>query len=203
MIKDTFEEACRQIAKHNLAVASSGNLSLFADTGVIHITPRGHWFEDAITIDETATISYAGDIIEGVPSMEWMLHLEIYRKRSDIKVILHSQPVYATMFCCDENLWKMDPRSISVIPEVPYYISRIGKVPMLPPGSNTLAKSVAHVFEDEKVSTVLMQSHGVITTGKTFKDVIQKTIFLELSCRIAALTGQNKLWDPIEEENSI
>jgi ribulose-5-phosphate 4-epimerase/fuculose-1-phosphate aldolase len=82
-----------------------------------------------------------------------------------------------------------------VIPEIPYYLSKIGKVRRLPPGSDILAQEVAEEFQNEEVSAVLMQSHGIITTGRTFKETIQKTLFLELACRIAMKTTPHDiLW---------
>ena len=87
--------------------------------------------------------------------------------RPEIDVVMHFQAPHATTLACRES------RDVNffVIPEIPFYIGPIGRVPYLPPGSQELADAVVKVMRDHNLA--LMANHGQVTVARDLNHVIQ------------------------------
>lgn len=176
----SFEEACRLISEHRLAVASSGNLSVLNQNNTINITPSGHWFEYPIDLSHTAKIDLDGNALRGNPSVESKMHATIYRNDASkkIKAVLHFQSPNATAICCCHLIPTFKDKTIY---EKHYYIKNIEYVKSHFPGSDELAVAVGDCFlKNPETTTVFMANHGIITAGESLKDVVQKALFIEL-----------------------
>ena len=60
---------------------------------------------------------------------EILLHLQIYKKRSDIRAVIHSHPPHATAFACAGI-----PVPESIHPEAEFFLGKIRTVPYITPG---------------------------------------------------------------------
>ena len=95
------------------------------------------------------------------PTIEYRLHLEIYRRVSSAQAILHSHNPY-TILALKIGL-ELDP---SELVETKYAIGKcIGVVEELEPGSLELAKRVGE--EAEKCRVIVLENHGVVAYGET------------------------------------
>src|SRR5207245_7068718 len=63
------------------------------------ITPSSVYYQ-AMTIDDLCTVDLDGEPLSGErgPSSEKLLHLAVYKAFDDVQSVIHSHPVYATMF---------------------------------------------------------------------------------------------------------
>ena len=102
-----FKEERREIAyfmrrlyKMGLTTTSGGNISRLCDDYVL-MTPS--------TLDKArlkakhiVVLSLEGENLtpDLKPTMEKEMHIEIYRKNSEVKAIVHAHPVTATAFAC-------------------------------------------------------------------------------------------------------
>jgi ribulose-5-phosphate 4-epimerase/fuculose-1-phosphate aldolase len=176
---DGFIQAAHSTAKHGLLQCSSGNMSWRISDELTAVTANGSWLERLTKDDVVICRTIDGEILNGKkPSVETKFHLGILRARTDVNVILHFQSPCAVSIACSNRR----DYNFSILPEIPFYIGKIGWVDFFMPGSRELADAVIDAMK--KRDLVLMQNHGLVAVGKSFDDVIQKACFFELACRI-------------------
>ena len=190
-----FLHACRRVAERGLVRCSSGNLSMRAGDDTLLITATRSWLSRA-SVDTISCCRISdGTLIEGgQPSAEIGFHAGILGTRPDVNVVLHFQAPCATALACRE------PRGINyfVIPEIPFYIGPIGRVPYLAPGSAELARAVAGAMRDHDM--VQMANHGQVTVARDADHAIQNAEFFELACEILVRAGEGVV--PLPEKDA-
>jgi ribulose-5-phosphate 4-epimerase/fuculose-1-phosphate aldolase len=183
---DRFVEACRDIARRGLVHCSCGNLSMRVDEERFLITSTGSWMERMTREQITLCRAQDGATLAGnKPSSEVGFHAGILRARPEIAVVLHFQTPCATALACR----KPDGLDYAVIPEIPYYIGSVGRVPYLMPGTDALAAAVTDATRTNDM--VLMANHGQVTVGRDYDQVVQNAEFFELACQILLIGGDS------------
>jgi ribulose-5-phosphate 4-epimerase/fuculose-1-phosphate aldolase len=181
---DRFVEACRDVARRGLVHCSCGNLSMRVDDGHFLITATGSWMERMSAEQTTLCRTQDGAIVSGRrPSSEVGFHAGILRARPETNVVLHFQTPCATALACR----KPDGIAYAVIPEIPYYIGSVGRVPYFTPGSEALSEAVIEAMRANDM--VLMANHGQVTAGRDYDQVVQNAEFFELACQILLIGG--------------
>lgn len=122
------------------------------------------------------------------PSIESTLHLNIYRKNSEVLAVIHAHPLFATSFTATKK--KIDTgltaeaRAICGEPRfVPYALM----------GSPDLAEITAEHAAEADV--LLLENHGILTTGKSLLSAFDKMEVLENAAKmtlIVEMTGKKK-----------
>lgn len=183
-IKKVFISVAHRIAKLGLVKCSSGNLSMRVEKDLMLITATGSWMEELQEKDISLCNIDDGSVLNDVPpSVELKLHSGIYKARSDINVVLHFQSPYATAVACIEPSFE----NFNIIPEVPYYIGPIARIPFYPPGSERLALAVKEKAYSSNL--IIMQNHGLVTMADNVELLIKRAIFFELACQILFIGG--------------
>ncbi|MCJ7447355.1 MAG: class II aldolase/adducin family protein [Bacteroidales bacterium] len=179
----------RRLYRHGLTTTSGGNISLRISDDVIVITPsatdkgRMKWEEVGIM-----TILGKNLTPDLKPSIEYALHLNIYKKNRDISAIVHAHPVFATSFtamkCTIDTNLIAEARAICGEPRfVPYALM----------GSAELADIVAE--NAMNADTLLLENHGILTTGSNLLQAFDKLEVLENAAKmtlIVEMTGKKK-----------
>jgi len=188
-----FVQACREAAGRGLMRCSSGNLSWRVDAEHMLVTATRSW-ASRLTADDVVLLRIAdGAVLNGrKPTIEVAFHAGILRARPDIDVVMHFQTTYATTLACREA----DRINYFVIPEIPFYIGPIARVPYLTPGSQQLADAVIKAMREHDLA--VMANHGQVTVARDFDHAIQNAEFFELACQIILLGGDNVA--PLTEE---
>jgi ribulose-5-phosphate 4-epimerase/fuculose-1-phosphate aldolase len=180
-----FIEACRDTARRGLVRCSSGNMSLRLDSNRMLITASRSWMGD-LSADDVCVcrISDGAAVDEKRPSVETGFHAGILRCRPDVNVVLHFQTPCATA------LASRDTENVNyfVIPEVPFYIGSVARVPYIQPGSEDLAEAVSDAMRTHDMVT--MANHGQVTAAEDFAHAIQNASFFELACEIMVQGGE-------------
>ncbi len=94
-------DAAKDMLRRGLVEGTAGNISARRSDGNIVITPssvdyRDMQLDDLVLIDSHGAVLHAA---EGrAPSSELQLHLACYHAFDDIGSVIHSHPVWATMF---------------------------------------------------------------------------------------------------------
>ena len=181
-----FAAACREAAARGLLRCSSGNLSWRIGDGRLLVTRTRSWLGE-LTAADIAVCSIAdGASLNGVkPTVEVRFHAGILRARPDVDVVLHYQSLHATAMACRPSARV----NFNVIPEIPFYIGEIGRVPYLPPGSAELADAVTETMTRHDLA--IMANHGQITVARDFAHAIQNAEFFELACQIILMAGRD------------
>jgi ribulose-5-phosphate 4-epimerase/fuculose-1-phosphate aldolase len=181
-ILDGFLAACHQVARRGLVRCSSGNVSVRLDETRMLVSATRSWME-TITAGQVAVCRIAdGERLEGPkPTVELGFHAGILRARPEVNVVLHFQTPHATALACRAE----DGIDFNVIPEIPFYIGPVARVPYLVPGSRELAAAVADAMR--KHDMVVMSNHGLVTVAADYAHAIQNAEFFELACQVITL----------------
>jgi len=161
-----------------LTTGTGGNLSIFnRREGLIAISPSGIEYAELKPVD-VPLVDGGGTRVEGErkPSSELDFHLALYRRRPDIRAVVHTHSVYATTMACLN--WE--------IPAVHYLVAFSGlKVPLAPYatfGTPELADNVAGAIGD--YNAVLLANHGLVTVGPNLASAFAVAEEIELVARI-------------------
>jgi L-fuculose-phosphate aldolase len=158
----------RIMASQGLARSSDGNISIRLSEGRFLITPRG-LYKMAMEPDDPVIVNEHGDLLEGKPGFrpttEANMHLEAYKQRPDINVVLHAHPPYATALTIAGI-----PFPSNVLPEVLIALGDVPTAPYATPGTPALAESIRGPIKDH--NTILLSNHGSLSVGKTLEEAL-------------------------------
>jgi L-fuculose-phosphate aldolase len=188
-IKDKYKSERKEVArfmrrlyKHGLTTTSGGNISLRLSDELILITPsatdkgRMRWKEVGI-------VNIVGENLTNhlKPSIETAMHLSIYKKKKEIYAIVHAHPVFASLFTSikakiNTNL-TAEAKAILGDPLFVRYAVM---------GSAALAEVAAENIL--KSDVLLLENHGILTTGSTLLQAFDKIEVLENAAKMTLLT---------------
>jgi L-fuculose-phosphate aldolase len=93
--------AAKDMLRRGLVEGTAGNISARRADGNIVVTPSSVDYQD-MTLEDLVLIDPDGGLLEAAegrsPSSEAKLHLACYQAFDDIGSVIHSHPVWATMF---------------------------------------------------------------------------------------------------------
>ncbi len=175
--KKELLDLCLQMIENDLVIGSSGNASLRVDEYVVISPSSVHYTEMAI--EDMVVVNMNGDVIEGTrnPSIEMLMHLEIYAARDKALAIVHTHSIYASAMAVIQE--PLPPILDEIIPKLGATI-RVSSYAM--PGTKDLAKNVVEVLESR--SAALIANHGAVCYAKTLKEALFLSIILERACKI-------------------
>lgn len=183
-VLDAFLQACHEAGGRGLMRCSSGNMSRRLDDARLLVTSSGSWLEKLSGAEVSVCRLADGVLLEGPkPTVEIGFHAGILRARPDIHVVMHYQTPCATALACRQT----NPTDYFVIPEIPFYIGRVARVPYLLPGSKELADAVIMAMQDHDM--VIMSNHGMVTVAADYAHAIQNAEFFELACEVIIRGG--------------
>ena len=159
-----------EIYDKGLVSGKSGNISTrFGD--VVAITPTLKSLSD-LKEEDIVLINMEGEVLtKGKPSSEVNMHLEIYKKRSDVKAIVHTHSPYATGFAfSDKKLKRLEGFGEIKNP----YLSSIEYEK---PGTDELAKSASEGIGEDDV--LILKNHGVVCVSDSLKEAMLLAVFVE------------------------
>jgi ribulose-5-phosphate 4-epimerase/fuculose-1-phosphate aldolase len=193
---NSFLQACRRAADGGLVRCSSGNLSMRVDAERLIVKASRSWMTRVGPEDISLCMIADGTLLEGPkPSAEIGFHAGILKARPDVNVVLHFQTPGATALACRK------PGNINyfVIPEIPFYVGHIARVPYLPPGSTELARAVTEAIRNHDM--VVLENHGQVTVAHDVDHAIQNAMFFELASEIILRSGNEVI--PLPEKETL
>lgn len=162
-----------------LTTSLGGNISVRTEDGKILITPSSI-DKGKLTVDDIVALNNEGEVISGKhkPSMEYMMHISVFRRRPDISAIIHAHPFYSTLYSASDKTI-----NLNFTAEACKNIKKVAIARYEMAGSIELANAVA----DESVSAnvILMKNHGVLTVGKTLLDAFYRMEVLEQAAKMS------------------
>lgn len=196
MTLSTESRLREQIALHGqslhqrgLVPGSSGNISLRFEGGML-VTPTNSCL-GRLDPARISLLDHAGQQVSGdPPSKEAFLHGLMYQKRSTAQAVVHLHSTHAVAVSCCSGL---DPHN-AIPPITPYYVMKIGRLPLLPyfmPGDENLAKAVAEVAE--RRHAILLANHGPVVAGKDLDHAVYAIEELEESAKLFLLLRNTPL----------
>lgn len=193
--KQELAKICHLLYERNLVAASDGNISMRVSNELILLTPSGK-NKGMIQEEEIMTLDLEGNVItgKGRASKEYPMHREIYRKREDIKAVVHTHPVYATAFAlAGKNL----PENYLI--ETCIMLGKTALADYAAPGSPELVDAIIpHIKE---CNAVLLKNHGALTLGKDLEDAFNKMEVMESIAKTIIVSGMIGEPEVISEKN--
>ncbi len=173
----------QRLYEQKLTTCSGGNISFKIDDENILITPS-QLDKARLTASQIGIMSLEGEnhTPELKPTMESGMHLSIYKKRPDVKAIVHAHPIYATSFSATNKKvnCKLTGEARFVIGEPAYT-----KYALM--GSEELAGIVSEATLNANV--VVMKNHGVLAVGESLLQAFDRLEVFEASAKITLISG--------------
>ena len=181
----------RRLYDRKLTTATGGNTSCrYGD--IMLITPSSI-DKATLTADQIAEV----DIETGknlTPefrlSIESEMHRRIYKANESVMAICHSHPTTASLFSALEN-----PIRTDLIAESWYLLGEVAKVPYALMGTEKLAENVARYAT--KYTTMLLENHGAIATGRSLVNAFDRLEVLEQSAQMTLMLGEKLVQSPL------
>ncbi|RLE61855.1 MAG: class II aldolase/adducin family protein [Thermoprotei archaeon] len=190
-LKREIIRVMKVLYKRELISALGGNVSArMPNSKEIWITPSGI-FKGDLHEEDLVKIDLEGNIIEGFmrPSIEWPLHVAIYKKRPDVNAVVHAHnPVTTGLAIAGIELEPITVEAVITLRKVPI-------VPYAYPGTDELAELVAKHIEGARA--LVLQNHGVIGVGynlveaETIVETLEEVALTQFVAMLAS--GKKKL----------
>ncbi len=166
------------IYEKGFVVATDGNVSARTADNCILITPSG---QRAVTVEDIVKLDLDGTILgcKQNPSSEYRMHIEVYRRRTDVQGIIHTHPPYATAFAV---------AGIPLEPIIAEAVFANGKIPITPyatPSTEEVPKSISELIKNH--GALLLAHHGLLTVGKDLLDALNRTERVEFLAHVSFL----------------
>jgi L-fuculose-phosphate aldolase len=181
----------RRLYKRGLTTTSGGNISLRITDDIIAITPsatdkgRMKWKEVGLM-----TLSGENLTPDLKPSIEFEMHLAIFKKKKEVTAIVHAHPVFSSAFTAmklkiNTNL---TAEACAILGEpllVPYAL--MGTISL----ANVVSENVKHS------DILLLENHGILTTGSNLLQAFDKIEVLENAAKMTVITDLTKNKSPL------
>jgi len=169
-LRDAIIEAGRLAYQGGLMVANDGNISVLMKDGNILITPSGVC-KGRITADDLLVIDLNGRVVKSAadpflkPTSEQPMHLEVYRRRKDVRAVIHSHLIYANALAITAGKIRMD-----VIPEAAVAFGSVPITDFAMPSTSQNADAIRKLIADHDV--LLIRNHGALTVGRNLDEAL-------------------------------
>jgi L-fuculose-phosphate aldolase len=183
--------AAKDMLRRGLVEGTAGNISARREDGNLVITPSSVDYSE-MTLDDLVLVDPDGGVLaarEGrSPSTEMKLHLACYKAFDDIGSVIHSHPVWATMFAIAHQ-------SIpACIDEFAVYCG--GEVRCTEyAASGTPEVGLNAVKALEGRAAALIANHGLVAVGPRPDKVLHVTALVERTAQI--VWGARALGGPV------
>ena len=150
-----------KLVEEGLVSGTWGNLSIRLDEDTMVVTPSGITY-DRLTPGDMVKVriddlTWDGDL---KPTSEKILHAEIYRRRPEVRAIIHTHQTGASIFAaCEKDLGEIKTAAYAL------------------PGTDDLAKFTADALGENP--TCIMAHHGMCAVGKTLAEALENCTNLE------------------------
>lgn len=184
----------RVLRDNQIAWGSTGNISARIDDETFLISASGSWVSE-LQLDEMSLCHMDGSENSGPrPSVEWQMHLGIYKLRPEVNFVAHLSPHYSTLLACTDLM----PNQTATV-EVMVYLGRVGRVPFLFPGSQPLADAVSEMAVDH--DSIILANHGIICMHATMRGLMMRVLSFEQSCRMmCSAAAAGVILNEVEDE---
>jgi len=183
--------AAKDMLRRGLVEGTAGNISARREDGNLVITPSSVDYsdmvvEDLVLVDPDGGVLHAAD--GRSPSSEMKLHLACYQAFDDIGSVIHSHPVWATMFAIAHQ-------SIpACIDEFAVYCGGdIRCTDYAASGTPEVGSNAVKALEGR--AAALIANHGLVAVGPRPDKVLHVTALVERTAQIA--WGAKALGGPV------
>lgn len=179
-IADARKEICAaglRLVKEGLVARSWGNISMLIDENTMAITPSGLKYEEVrpehIVIINLLDGSYEGNV---TPSGERKLHMEIYKSRPELRAIIHTHQLNASVCSAARvNIPVVSAADKKIIGADEVRCGAYGL-----PGTKKLTSETVKAVNGSLCA--IMANHGAVCMGRDMDEAFTVSRVLEKVC---------------------
>lgn len=187
--------ACRILASQGYEDLTLGHVSVLTPDGVMYIKRKGVALSE-VTPQDVLVFPIEADLADAPADMhlEAVLHTEVYKRRPDVRCVIHGHPLYATAFGAT------DARLETLTHDAVLFTDRIASydgVPDLITGG-AQGKEVAEALADGTV--VLLRNHGVLVAERDTSWAVLTAVLLEKAAQLQSVASTYGKLRPIPDD---
>ncbi|HTX94400.1 MAG TPA: L-fuculose-phosphate aldolase [Mycobacterium sp.] len=184
-------DAAKDMLRRGLVEGTAGNISARRSDGNIVITPssvdyRDMELDDLVLVDAEGAVLHAAD--GRSPSSEMKLHLACYRAFEDIGSVIHSHPVWATMFAIAH-----EPIPACIDEFAVYCGGEVRCTEYAASGTPEVGANAVKALDGR--AAALIANHGLVAVGPRPDKVLHVTALVERTAQI--VWGARALGGPV------
>ena len=184
-------DAAKDMLRRGLVEGTAGNISARREDGNLVITPSSVDYAD-MTLDDLVVVDPDGAVLQAAegrsPSTEMALHLACYQAFDDIASVIHSHPVWATMFAISHQ-----PIPACIDEFAIYCGGEIRCSDYAASGTPEVGSNAVKALEGR--AAALIANHGLVAIGPRPDKVLHVTALVERTAQIA--WGARALGGPV------
>ena len=144
----------------------------------------GKSVRSALTAADIITIDMNGKPVGGadVPPMEFHIHAEIYRRRADVQSVVHTHPLYSTLFTMTGKPILPVIMQAAVLGEIQYF-EKTASI-----NTKALGEALAATLGEHRVC--VLRSHGAVVAAGGVMDAFVLGCYLEETAERQFLSAQ-------------
>ena len=189
--EDAVLAAAKDMLRRGLVEGTAGNISARREDGNIVITPSSVDYAD-MALDDLVLVDSEGGVLAAKdgrnPSTEMALHLACYRAFDDIGSVIHSHPVWATMFAVAHQSIPAAVDEFAV-----YCGGEIRCADYAASGTPDVGDNAVKALQDR--AAALIANHGLVAVGPQPDKVLHVTALVERTAQI--VWGARALGGPV------
>jgi L-fuculose-phosphate aldolase len=184
-------DAAKDMLRRGLVEGTAGNISARRADGNIVITPSSVDYRD-MQLDDLVLIDADGAVLRAAegrsPSSEMQLHLSCYRAFDDVGSVIHSHPVWATMFAIAH-----EPIPACIDEFAVYCGGDVRCADYAASGTPDVGGNAVKALEGR--GAALIANHGLVAVGPRPDKVLHITALVERTAQI--VWGARALGGPV------
>ena len=172
--------AAKDMLRRGLVEGTAGNISARREDGNLVITPSSVDYAE-MTLDDLVLVDPDGAVLHAAegrsPSTEMKLHLACYQAFDDIGSVIHSHPVWATMFAIAHQ-----PIPACIDEFAIYCGGEIRCTDYAASGTPEVGSNAVKALEGR--AAALIANHGLVAVGPRPDKVLHVTALVERTAQI-------------------
>jgi L-fuculose-phosphate aldolase len=138
----------------------------------------------ALTAADIVLVDFDGKLVEGdaVPPMEFHIHSETYRRRPDVGAVVHTHPLWSTLF----SMAGVPVQPVIMQAAVLWPIALFEETASI--NRQELGQRLAAALGNERV--VMLKSHGAVAVGASIVEAFVLAVYLEETAQRQHLASQ-------------
>ena len=189
--EDAVLAAAKDMLRRGLVEGTAGNISARREDGNLVITPSSVDYSDMV-LDDLVLVDPEGAVMTAKdgrnPSTEMALHLACYRAYDDIGSVIHSHPVWATMFAVAHQSIPAAVDEFAI-----YCGGDIRCADYAASGTPDVGNNAVKALEGR--AAALIANHGLVAVGPRPDKVLHVTALVERTAQI--VWGARALGGPV------
>lgn len=167
----------QKLLKEGLVARTWGNVSIRVSETEMIITPSGRKYNEVSPEDMVLVNIHTLNYIGLKPSSELKLHCEIYKTRPQIRSVIHTHQMYASIIAAaQKDLEVLDTEHQAILGG-----TKIKAAPYALPNSKAITIGTAKAVGN--TNAALMANHGAVCIGTDIEAVFKVVHTLESACK--------------------